>query len=65
MADKWKDQEVSELTIAPNGVFRASIGLDQSFSVEEINNRRRMQGVGMFALPVTVNGQETEWRVRL
>ena len=45
LADKWKDQEVSELTIAPNGVFRASIGLDQSFSVEEVNNRRRMPSV--------------------
>jgi hypothetical protein len=65
LADQWNEQEVSELTVAPSAVFRASIGLDQSFSVEEINNRRPIRGVGMLALPAIIGGQEMEWRVRL
>jgi hypothetical protein len=52
LTDKWKDAEKSELIIALNTVFRASVGLDQSFSVEEIATRRALRGVGMLTIPL-------------
>lgn len=65
VADKWKDEEKLELTVSPNTAFLASIGLDQSFSVEDIDRRLPTRRVGMLALPLIIDGEEIEWRRRL
>ena len=65
MSDKWQNEEKPALTLAPNAVFRASVGLDASFSVDEINTRRAARRVGMLIVPITIDGREMEWRIRL
>ena len=57
--------ETSNLSIPPNAIFRASVGLNESFSVEEINNRVTTKRAGMLVIPVTIDGHEMEWRTRL
>jgi hypothetical protein len=65
MHGQWNRRETDLLSIAPNGVFRASIGLDPLYSVDDIRNRLLTRRVGMLVLPVKTGDQEMEWRVRL
>ena len=58
-------KETDVLSVRPNGIFQTSVALDESYSVEEINNRRATQRVGMLIVPVTIDGREMEWRIRL
>jgi len=64
MSDKWQN-EVQMLTVSPNAVFQASVGLDHTFSIENFKSRSGTRRVGMLVLPVTIDGREMEWRVRL
>ena len=64
MSDKW-GQEQPALVVPPRAVFLASVGLDYGFSVDEINRRHATQRVGLLIIPVTIDGRDMEWRVRL
>jgi hypothetical protein len=68
-AGGWKQQrwgkETNRLSVAPNQIFRATIGLDPSFSIGEINNRRATRTVGMLVVPMTIGTRDTEWRIQL
>jgi hypothetical protein len=57
--------ETQTLSVAPNAIFRASIGLNQSYSVEDIKLRLVTKRVGMVVIPVTIDARELEWRTRL
>jgi hypothetical protein len=57
--------ETQTLSVAPNAIFLASIGLNQSYSVEDIKLRRVTKRVGMVVIPVTIDTRELEWRTRL
>jgi hypothetical protein len=57
--------ETQTLSVAHNAIFRASIGLNQSYSVEDIRLRRATKRVGMMVIPVTIDAREMEWRTRL
>ncbi len=59
------DDEKPMLHLPPGCSFRASVGLDDGFSVQEINRRHATEHVGLLIIPVTVDGIEMEWRVRL
>lgn len=68
-AGGWKQQrwgkETNRLSVAPNQIFRATVGLDPSFSINEINNRRANRTVGMLVVPMTIGTRDTEWRIQL
>jgi hypothetical protein len=64
LVGRW-GKETQILSLSPNDVFLASVGLNELFSVDEINNRRATQRVGMLIVPVTIDGREMEWRIRL
>ena len=61
--DKW-DEECSSITLSPNTVFQASVGLAHCFSIEEFKSRAATRRVGMLVLPVKIDGREMEWRYR-
>ncbi len=61
---RWKSGQPS-LVLTPNAVFRAGVGLDACYSVDEITARLATQRVGLLIIPVTIDGREMEWRTRL
>lgn len=61
---KW-DKEKSNLTLKPDEIFLASVGLHDFFTVEEINNRRQTRRVGTLVIPLKIDGCEQEWRASL
>jgi hypothetical protein len=67
LSDKWDDDEEENqpLILAPNAVFRASVGLDPSFSIDEIDRRHKTRRVGMLIVPVTIDGHDMEYPVKL
>jgi hypothetical protein len=64
-AGKWKDETPSRLVVPANGIFRASVGLHDHFTIDEINNRLPTYGVGTMVLPLKIGDQEMEWRIAL
>jgi hypothetical protein len=62
--DKW-GQEVPEIAVAPDTVFRLWIGLQQNISDGELRRRHRALRLGILSIPLKIAGRDGEFRLRL